>query len=123
MRLAISVLVAAAVLVPAAAQAQSQPVRYEITGRTTLVATPTARGRTVAPIDSGTIITVDWAEESRPTHTRVTYNGQEGWIANTALRRIVTVRDTVQVRVVDTVTVTRVDTVVRVDTVRLSKKP
>ena len=122
MRLALTAAALVAVLLPAAAGAQSPQVRYEITERTTLVATPAARGRTVSQVDSGTVITVDWTEELRPGWTRVTWNGQQGWIANNAFRRVVTIRDSVQVRVVDTVRVTRADTVIRVDTVRLERQ-
>jgi hypothetical protein len=122
MRLAFTAL-AAALLLPPAASAQPTPVRYEITARTSLLHTPAERARAVAQIDSGTVITVDWTEESRPAYTRVTWNGRQGWVANSAIRRIVTVRDTLTVRTVDTVRVTRVDTVVRVDTVRPERKP
>ena len=121
MRLALTAL-AAALLLPVAAGAQTSPVRYEITGRTSLRVNPADRARALAQIDSGTVITVDWTEESRPSYTRVTWNGQQGWIPNSAIRRVVTMRDTLSLRVVDTVRVTRVDTVVRVDTIRLERK-
>ena len=108
---------------PAAAAAQQPSVRvhYEILAPADLRATTAEKAKVVTRIDSGTVIVVEGAEELGPTHTRVTWNGQSGWLRNAELRRVVTVRD-VPVRLVDTVRVTRVDSVVRYDTV-VVKKP
>lgn len=122
MRISPTALAAVVLLLPAAARAQSPEVRYEITTRAELRATPAAKGRVVTQIDSGTVIMVQGPEELGPTFTRVTYNGQSGWIDNTMLRRVVTVRDPNPHRVADTVRVTRVDTIVRVDTIRVEPK-
>ena len=118
MRLTLASLLVAAALLPAAARAQSSPVHYELTERTALVASPSSRARTLAQIDSGAVVAVRWTEEVGPAYTRVDWQGRRGWIANSTFRRIVTMRDTVQVRVADTVRVTRADTVARIDTVR-----
>jgi hypothetical protein len=122
MRISPAAIAAVALLLPAAARAQSPEVRYEITSRAELRATPAAKAKVVTQIDSGTVILLEGAEESGPQFTRVTYNGQSGWIDNTMLRRVVTVRDPNPFRIADTVRVTRVDTVVRVDTVRVEAK-
>ena len=121
MRLGFTAL-AAVMLLPAAAHAQAPEVRYEIMTRAELRATPAAKGRVVTQIDSGTVIALEGPEESGQQFTRVTYNGQSGWIDNTMLRRVITIRDPNPHRVADTVRVTRVDTVVRVDTVRVEPK-
>lgn len=114
---------AAALSAPTAAGAQQQArVHYEILAPAQLRATTAERARVLSRIDSGTVIVVEGAEELGPTHARVTWNGQSGWVPNAAIRRVVTVRDAVTVRVVDTVQVTRVDSVVRYDTV-VVKKP
>ena len=114
--------IAVMLLLPAAVRAQSPEVRYEITSRAELRATPAAKGRVVTQIDSGTVIMVQGPEELGPSYTRVTHNGQTGWIDNTMIRRVVTVRDPNPHRVADTVRVTRVDTIVRVDTIRVEPK-
>jgi len=118
MRLTLATLLLAATLLPAAARAQSSPVHYEITERTPLVASPSSRARTLAQIDSGTVVAVQWTEEVGPAYTRVAWQGRQGWIVNSAFRRIVTMRDTVHLKVADTVRVTKADTVTRVDSVR-----
>ena len=122
MRIATITLAALAVAAVSAAPAASQTakVHYEIVGKTSLFERPTAKAKVVTSVDSGTVIQVDGSEELGPTHTRLTFNGQTGWLENTVLRRVVTVQDS-PVRVADTVRVVRVDTVFRVDTIRLAK--
>lgn len=105
-----------------AAQQSPVRVRYEILAPAELRATTAERAALVTRLDSGTVIDVSWTEELGPAHTRVTWNGQSGWLSNAHLRRVVTVRDMTPVRLVDTVRVTRVDTVIRVDTVMLPKR-
>lgn len=104
----------------APAAAQSTKVHYEIVGKTSLFERPATRAKVVTAVDSGAVIQVDGSEELGPTHTRLTVNGQTGWLENTALRRVVTVQDA-PLRLADTVRVVRVDTVFRVDTIRLTK--
>ena len=108
---------------PTAAMAQQQVrVHYELTAPAELRSSTAERARVLSRIDSGTVIVIEGAEEVGPAHTRMTWNGQSGWVSNAAFRRVVTVRDVTPVRLVDTVRVTRVDSVVRHDTV-VVKRP
>lgn len=117
-----AVILAAATPRQVAAQQQQVRVHYEILSPAELMASTAQRARVVSRIDSGTVIVIEGAEELGPTHTRVTWNGQSGWVRNAMIRRVITVRDVTPVRLVDTVRVTRVDSIIRYDTV-VVKRP
>jgi hypothetical protein len=119
---AAAVVLAGATPRTAAAQQQQVRVHYEILVPAELRASTAERARVVSRIDSGTVIVIDGPEELGPVYTRLTWNGQSGWVRNADIRRVITVRDVTPVRMVDTVRVTRVDSVVRYDTV-VVKRP